>query len=220
MTRTIPVVFALAIDPVADGFIESLARPGGNFTGLAGWDPSNSTKLIQLLKEIAPHVARVTYIYEPAVPGMTSFVDAGVAVSRSLGVEVKGAAVRDTADIERAIATLAQEPNGALFVASNPVVFENLDLIVALAERHRLPTMGAYRFVPAGGGVMSWGSDDIDQFRRAASYVDRILKGARPADLPVEYPTKYELVLNLKAARTIGLTIPEALLLRADEVIE
>jgi putative tryptophan/tyrosine transport system substrate-binding protein len=220
VTRIIPIVFVLAIDPVGDGSVASLARPGGSVTGFASAEPANATKYVEVLKEIAPHTTRMTYIHNPLVPGINKMVDEFVAAARSFGVEAKGVAVRDGADIERSIEALAQEPNGALMVPSSPGITEHLDLIVALASRHRLPTIGSFRFFPARGGLMSWGTDDLDQFRSAASYVDRILKGAKPADLPVQYPTKYAMVINLKAAKAIGLTIPESFLLRADEVIE
>jgi putative ABC transport system substrate-binding protein len=189
VTRTIPIVFVLAIDPIAEGFVKSLARPGGNVTGFAAWDPSNSSKHIELLKEVSPNVARVMFIYNPIVPGITKWVDVIAAAAPSFGVEAKGAAVSNAADIEQSITALALEPNGGLIVPSNPVINENLELIHAVTRRHRLPAIGVYRFFPARGGLMSYGISDVDQFRRSTSYVDRILKGQKPADLPVQYPT-------------------------------
>ena len=218
--RTVPIVFVLALEPVAEGFVASLARPGGNMTGFAGWDPVNATKHLQLLKEIAPNINRVLYIYNPIVPGMAKFAEGAISVASSFGVQASGTTVRNAIDIERSIEMLAREPNGGLIVPSNPVITDNLDLILSLAARYRIPTIGSYRFFPATGGLMSYGFNDIDQFRDAASYVDRILKGAQPSELPVQYPTKYELVINSKTAKALGLTIPDKLLALADAVIE
>jgi len=218
--RTGPIVFVLALEPVAEGFVASLARPGGNMTGFAGWDPVNASKHLQLLKEIAPNINRVLYIYNPVVPGIAKLAEGALSVASSFGVVASGAAVHSATDIERSIETLAQEANGGLIVPSNPVINDNLELIYSLTTRHRIPTVGVYRFFPAGGGLMSYGFNDIDQYRDAASYVDRILKGAKPSELPVQYPTKYEFVINLKTAKAIGLTVPRELLALADEVIE
>jgi putative ABC transport system substrate-binding protein len=189
-------------------------------TGFAGWDPVNASKHLQLLKEIAPNINRVLYIYNPIVPGIANLAEGALSVASSFGVAASGAAVHSAADIERSIETLAQEPNGGLIVPSNPAINDNLELIHSLTMRHRIPNVGVYRFFPAGGGLMSYGFNDVDQFRDAASYVDRILKGAKPSELPVQYPTKYEFVINLKTAKAIGLTVPGALLAIADEVIE
>jgi len=219
-SRAIPIVFVLVLEPVAEGFVESLARPGGNMTGFAGWDPVNASKHLQLLKEIAPNINRMLYIYHPAVPGIVKLAEGAISVASSFGVEASGAAVRNAADIERSIETLAREPNGGLIVASNPGINENLELIHSLTARYRIPAVGVYRFFPATGGLMSYGFNDVDQFRDAALYVDRILKGAKPSELPVQYPTKYELVINSKTAKALGLTIPEKLLALADEMIE
>ena len=220
VNRGITIIFILAIDPVAEGLVKSLARPSGNVTGFAAWDPTNSTKHVELLKEVAPHLARVLFIYNPLVPGIAKWVDVIVGAAPSFGVEAKGAAVSNALDIERSITALAREPNGGLIVPSNPAINENLELIHAFTKQHRIPTIGVYSFFPAGGGLMSYGANDVDQFRRSASYVNRILKGERPGDLPIQYPTKYELVLNLNTAKALGLEVPPTLLARADEVIE
>jgi putative ABC transport system substrate-binding protein len=220
LTRTIPIVFVLALDPIGEGFVTSLARPGGNMTGFAVYDPSIQAKWLQLLKEVAPNVARVLFLYSPLVPGIIGAADAFVSAAPVFSVEGRSAAVRNADDIKRAIEELGRVPNGGLFVPSNPIINDNVELIHSLAAQHRLPSEGVYRFFAASGGLMSYGVDDLDQFRLAASYVDRVLKGEKPSDLPVQYPTKYELVINAKTAKTLGLAIPETLLARADEVIE
>jgi putative ABC transport system substrate-binding protein len=219
-SRTIPIVFVLVLEPVAEGFVESLSRPGGNMTGFAGWDPVNASKHLQLLKEIAPNINRILYIYNPAVPGIVKLAEGAISVASSFGVEASGTTVRNAIDIERSIEMLAREPNGGLIVPSNPGINENLELIHSLTARYRIPAIGVYRFFPASGGLLSYGFNDVDQFREAASYVDRILKGAKASELPVQYPTKYELVINLKTAKTLGLTVSDKLLSLADEVIE
>jgi putative ABC transport system substrate-binding protein len=216
----LPIVFVLANDPAADGFVASVARLGGNLTGFAGWDPVNATKHLQLLKDVAPNINRILYIYNPMVPGIAKFAEGAISVAPLLGVDARGAPVRSAAEIEQSIEALAREPNGGLIVPSNPVINDNLELIHTLAARHRIPTIGVYRLFPARGGLMSYGFDDTDQFRDAASYMDRILKGAKPADLPVQYPSKYYLVINLKVAKTLELAISRDLLSVADEVIE
>jgi putative tryptophan/tyrosine transport system substrate-binding protein len=216
MTRTIPVVF----DPVGEGYVASLARPGGNMTGFAAYDPSINTKYLQLLKQVAPGISRVAFMYDPLNPGLAKFSDAEVAAGPSLGLKVYGAPVHTRAEVQQSIEALAREPNGALHLANNSPIVDNLELILALATRHRLPTMGAFRYFPAVGALMSYGFDDVDQFRQGASYIDRILKGANPAELPVQYPTKYELVINLKTARVLGLEVSPALLSLADDLIE
>jgi putative ABC transport system substrate-binding protein len=220
LTRNIPIVFAVLIDPVGQGLVASLARPGGNMTGFAAYDPSSNTKYLQLLKEIAPGVARVAFMHDPENAGTLSFAEALAAAAALFGLEVYDAPVRNAAEAEHSIEALAGEPNGALLVANNAPIVANLELILALATRHRLPTMGFFRYFPAKGGLVSYGFDDVDQFRQAASYVDRILKGANPAELPVQYPTKYELVINLKTARVLGLEISPALLSLADDLVE
>jgi putative tryptophan/tyrosine transport system substrate-binding protein len=220
MTRTIPVVFVVLLDPVGEGFVASLARPGGNMTGFAAYDPSINTKYLQLLKQVAPGISRVAFMYDPSNPGLVKFSDAEVAAGPSLGLKVYGAPVHTRAEVQQSIEALVREPNGALHLANNGPIVDNLELILALATRHRLPTMGAFRYFPTVGALMSYGFDDVDQFRQGASYVDRILKGANPAELPVQYPTKYELVINLKTARELGLEISPTLLSLADDLVE
>jgi putative tryptophan/tyrosine transport system substrate-binding protein len=202
---------------VGQGFVASLARPGGMMTGFASVDPSFVSKQLQLLKEVAPRVRRVADLYDPLNPTSASFADRLVATAPTFNIEAWGAPVRNAAEIEQSIEGLARESNGALMVAGIP---ENLDLILRLAARHGLPTLGPLRFLPARGGLMSYGFDDLAEFRSAASYVDRILKGAKPAELPVQYPTKYQLIINLKTAKELGLDISPALLSVADELIE
>jgi putative tryptophan/tyrosine transport system substrate-binding protein len=220
MTSTIPVVFVVLLDPVGQGIVANLARPGGNMTGFAAYDPSNNTKYLQLLKEIAPGVARVAFMHDPQNAGTMSWPDALAAAGPLFGVKAYGAPVRNTAEVEQSIEALVREPNGALLLANNVPIVANLELIIALATRHRLPTMGFFRYFPANGALMSYGFDDVEQFRQAAYYVDRILKGEKPAELPVQYPTKYQLIINLKTAKTLGLSVPPTLLVAADEVIE
>jgi putative tryptophan/tyrosine transport system substrate-binding protein len=216
-TRTIPIVFVLLADPIGQGFVASLARPGGMMTGFASLDPSTVSKQLQLLKQVAPRVTRVANLYDPLNPTFAAFADMLVATAPTFNIEAWGAPVRNAAEIGQSIEALARESNGALMVAGVP---ENLDLILRLAARHRLPTMGPLRFLPARGGLMSYGFDDLDEFRSAASYVDRILKGAKPGELPVQYPTKYQLIINLKTAKELSLDISPALLSVADELIE
>ena len=219
-TRTIPIVFVAVVDPVASGFVESLARPGGNTTGFTSFDYSMSAKWLELLKDIAPQVARVAVLYGPRNPGGLPMFTAIQVVAPSLRVELSSAAVRDAGEIERAVAALARFPNGGLIVTRTTEVMAHGDLIVALAARHRLPTVYPLRsFVPRGG-LISYGNDVDTDYRMAAGYIDRIFKGEKPADLPVQYPTKYDLVINLKTAKALGLEIPPTLLARADEVIE
>jgi putative ABC transport system substrate-binding protein len=220
MTRTIPIVFASVLDPVGEGFVASVARPGGNTTGFAAYDPSTSTKFLQFLKEIAPRVTRVAFMYDPEVPGLAKWPDALAAAGLLFGVKAWGEPVRNAEDAEQRIEVLALEPGGALLMANSAPIRTNLARIIGLAARHSLPSMGTYRIFAAEGALMSYGFDDVDQFRQAASYVDRILRGAKPADLPVQYPTKYELIINLKTARALGLDVPPALLATADEVIQ
>jgi putative ABC transport system substrate-binding protein len=219
-TRTIPVVFALGNDPLGEGIVASLARPGGNMTGFASFDPEMGGKFLRLLKEAAPHITRVAIIYDPTNSGMTGEAQAGATAARSLELSFSATPVRNAAEIERAIEDFAREPNGGMWVPSNGPINANLDLIVALTRRHRIPTIGVFRFFAAAGGLMSYGSDDAEMFRGAATYVDRILKGEKPADLPVQYPTKFQFVINLTAAKAIGLDPPPALISLADEVIE
>jgi len=220
VTSTVPIVFTNVADPVGAGYVDSLARPGGNITGFAPFEYSMSGKWLQLLKEIAPGVTRVAVFRDPSVaagPGQFAVIQAA---APSLGVELRPFAVRDEGEIERALALFAQSPNSGLIVTGGPQAASHRDLIIALAARHRLPAVYFGRYWAAAGGLISYGSDLLDPFRRAAGYVDRILKGEKPADMPVQAPTKYELVINLKTAKALGLTIPPSLLARADEVIE
>jgi ABC-type uncharacterized transport system substrate-binding protein len=220
MTRTIPIVFTQVSDPVGSGFVESLTRPGGNITGFHSFEPPIGGKWLELLKQIAPDLRRAAVVHDPRIAANVSFLRAAEAVSSSFGMTVTSAGVHDAADIERAITSFAQEPNGGLIVAPAPPTFVRRDLIIALAERFRLPAIYSYRFFVISGGLFSFGFEGIEQFQQAASYVDRILRGANPADLPLQLPTRYQLVINLKSAKAIGLSIPESFLLRADEVIE
>ncbi len=219
-TRTIPIVFAQVVDPVNSGFVESLARPGGNITGFASLDYGFSAKWLEMLKAVAPRVTRVGVLRDPTIPAASGQLGAILAVASSFGVEVTALDIRDPAAIESALETLSRAPNGGLIVLATPFATVHLQLIVALAAQHRLPAIYPYRYFATGGGLISYGIDNSDLWRRAASYVDRILKGAKPADLPVQAPTKFELILNLKTARALGLDIPATLLARADEVIE
>jgi putative ABC transport system substrate-binding protein len=220
LTRTVPIVFPLATDPVASGLVESLARPGGNVTGFMSFDVSVSAKWLELLKEIAPGLKRAAVLRTLATavgPGQFGAIQA---VAPSLGVELRPIDTRDAEQIEHAVVAFASEPNGGLIAATGGGVLNHRELIVAIAARHRLPAIYAYREHVMSGGLISYGLDNLDQFRRAAGYVDRILRGEKPADLPVQAPTKYELVINLKTAKALGLTVPDSLLARADEVIE
>ena len=220
-TRTVPVVFPNVGDPVGAGFVESLARPGGNATGFMSFEYSLSGKWLELLKQIAPGVTRVAVLRDPATPSGVGQFSVIQAVAPSLRVEVNLINMRrDAGEIERAIAAFAGSPNGGLIVTASALAFVHRELIVTLAARHKLPAVYAYRNIVTAGGLISYGADYTDQFRRAAGYVDRILKGEKPADLPVQAPTKYELVINLKTAKALGLTVPDSLLARADEVIE
>jgi ABC-type uncharacterized transport system substrate-binding protein len=219
-TRTVPIVFPVIGDPVGAGFVDSLARPGGNATGFMSYEYSLSGKWLELLKQIAPGVTRVAVLRDAAVSiGPVQF---GViqAVAPSLRMEVNPINMRDAGEIERAIAAFAGSPNGGLILTAGSMALLHRDLIIALAARHKLPTVYPYRHIVTAGGLMSYGADYPDQYRRAAGYVDRILKGEKPADLPVQAPTRYELVVNLKTAKALGLEIPPTVLARADEVIE
>ena len=219
-TRDIPIVFIALSDPVEQGFVESLARPGGNVTGFSIFDVSVVGKLLQVVKEVAPGIARIVHIGSPDNPGVPAYLRSLNSVAAMLGVEPTAAPVRSAADIEHAINEFAREAGGGLLMTPDAIVLRNLDVIVSAAARHRLPAVYPYRLFVERGGLMSYGTDTIEPYRRAASYVDRILKGVKPADLPVQAPTKFELVINLKTAKTLGLTVPLPLLGRADEVIE
>jgi len=219
-TRTVPIVFVLVPDPVGGGFVDSLARPGGNVTGFTQSEYGMSVKLLELLKQIAPHVTRAGVIRDPNVTSGIGQFGAIQGAGPSFGVEVIPLGVRDGADIERAIAGFAREPSNGLIVTTGALTTLHRTLIAALAARHKLPAVYPARFFAAAGGLISYGSDRIEPYRRAAGYVDRILKGEKPADLPVQAPTKFELVINLRTAKAIGLDMPPTLLARADEVIE
>jgi putative ABC transport system substrate-binding protein len=219
-TRTVPIVFAIVIDPVGAGFVESLARPGGNATGFTLYEYSMSGKWLELLKEIAPGVTRVAVLRDPAVASGIGQFGAIQIVAPSLGVTVTPVDVRDASEIERGITAFARGSNGGLIATASPLASIHRNLIATLAARHKLPAVYSARHYVNAGGLLSYGPDLIDQFRQAAGYVDRILKGAKPADMPVQAPTKYETVINLKTAKALGLQIPPTLLARADEVIE
>jgi putative ABC transport system substrate-binding protein len=219
-TRAVPIVFVVVIDPVGSGFVASLARPGGNATGFTMFEYGMSGKWLELLKEIAPGVTRAAVLRDPGVASGIGQFAAVQAVAPTFGVELSPVDARDAPEIERTVTAFARSSNGSLIVTSSPVATRHRDLIITLAARLRLPAVYASRFFVTGGGLISYGPDLVDQFRRGAGYVDRILKGEKPADLPVQAPTKYETVINLKTARSLGLTIPPSVLARADEVIE
>ena len=219
-TRTVPIVFVVVPDPVGAGFVDSLARPGGNATGFITYEYSISAKWLELLKQIAPSVKRAAVLRDPDISTGIGQFGAVQAVAPSLGMEVIPVNVRDAGEIERALAAFARPSNGGLIVTASALVVIHRDLIIALAARHKLPAVFYERNFVAAGGLVSYGPDYLDEFRRAAGYVDRILKGEKPADLPVQAPTKYKLVINLKTAKTLSLTIPTSLLSTADEVIE
>jgi putative tryptophan/tyrosine transport system substrate-binding protein len=219
-TRTVPIVFTAVADPVGAGYVDSLARPGGNATGFIVYEYSIAAKWLELLKEIAPHVTRAAVLRDSAIaagPGQFGVIQAA---APSLGVDLRVADVRDAREIERALTAFAQGSNGGLIVTGSPAAIFHRGLIVALAARHRLPAVYSGRYFVTDGGLISYGADTIDSLRRAAGYVDRILKGEKPANLPVQAPTKYELIINLKTAKALGIDVPSTLLARADEVIE
>jgi putative ABC transport system substrate-binding protein len=220
ITRSVPIVFPVASDPVGAGHVESLARPGGNVTGFMSFEYSLSGKWLELLKEVSPAMTRVAVFRYSAQGASTSQFAVIQAAAPALRVEVAPVNMRDAGEIERAIEAFARSPNGGLIVTASGAANMHRDLIVALATRHKLPGVYYERFFVAAGGLISYGPNFVDQYRRAAGYVDRILKGEKPADLPVQAPNKYELTLNLKTAKAIGLTVPPTLLSRADEVIE
>jgi putative tryptophan/tyrosine transport system substrate-binding protein len=219
-TRTIPIVFTIVIDPVGAGYVDNLARPGGNATGFTIYEYSMSGKWLELLKELAPGLTRAMVFRDPAVASGPGQFAAIQAVAPSLGVELRPVDTRDAGEIERAIAAFAQSANSGLIVTGSTGAAVHRELIIAQAARHRLPAIYNSRFWAAADGLMSYGPDFPDQFRRAAGYINRILKGEKPADLPVQAPTKYELVINLKTAKALRLEVPPTLLARADEVIE
>jgi putative ABC transport system substrate-binding protein len=219
-TRTIPIVFTTVVDPVGAGFVESLARPGGNATGFMQFEYSLAGKWLELLKQIAPGTRRVAVIRDPATSAGPGQFAAVQAVAPSLGIEVSPVNVRDAGEIGRAIATFARSGNGGLIVSASALAVTHRDPIITLAALHKLPAVYNRRLFVAEGGLISYGPDVIDLWQRAAAYVDRILKGEKPADLPVQAPTRYEMVVNLKTAKAIGLGVPPSLLMRADEVVQ
>jgi putative tryptophan/tyrosine transport system substrate-binding protein len=220
VTRSIPVVFAQISDPVGAGFVDSLAHPGGNITGFALYEFAVGAKWLELLKEIAPSVTRAAVIYDSATPSATGFLPLIEAVGRRLGVDVFVHSVHDASEIEAAINALAAEPNGGLILVPSQLIAVKRELIISLANRSRLPTIFAFRYYAAAGGLLSYGVDNHDLYRRAAAYVDRILRGEKPSDLPIQEATKFQLVINLKTAKVLSLNVPQSLLATADEVIE
>jgi ABC-type uncharacterized transport system substrate-binding protein len=221
-TQIIPIVFGGGGDPVANGFVRNIARPEGNITGFPFTEPAIAGKNLELLKEVAPHLIRVLVIFDPDLLGEVGprYVSSIEAAAPKLGVQISTTPVRTPLEIVRAVDTFAAEPNGGLLVLPPPPARVNRDLIIQLAAQHRLPTSFVIRSEVVAGGLIAYGGEDAAVFRGAATYVDRLLRGAKVADLPVQFPIKFELVVNLKAAKAIGLTIPESFLLRADEVIE
>jgi putative ABC transport system substrate-binding protein len=219
-TRTVPIVFTLGVDPVGAGVVDSLARPAGNATGFMAWEFSIAGKWLELLKQIAPGVTRVAILRDASQAFATSLFAVMQAVAPSLGVEVIPFNMRSAGEIEQSVGAFARSPNGGLIPVASAAAVRHRELILALAARHKLPAIYWERFFVAAGGLMSYGADLVGQFRQAAGYVDRILKGEKPADMPVQAPTKYELVINLKTAKALGLEVPPMLLARADEVIE
>lgn len=218
--RTIPIVFISVGDPVGSGFVSNEARPNSNLTGFANWERSMSGKWLGLLKDVAPQIERVGFMMHPETVASFMFFKSGEAAALALKIKPVGLGVHDADDIERTLTAFAAEGNSGLVVTPHAVTFTNRDLIVALAARLRLPALYPLAFYTKAGGLISYGFDPVNQFQQGAGYVDRILRGAKPADLPVQYPTKFQLVVNLKTAKTLGLAIPESFLLRADEVIE
>jgi putative ABC transport system substrate-binding protein len=219
-TQTIPIVFAALSDPIGDSIVTSLSKPGGNITGFSGFDPAIAGKWLQLLKEISPGIARVAVIFNPDTAPHSLFWPAFEAAAPLVGVTLIRATVRDTAAIENAIAAVASTPGGGLVVMPDVFTALHRAVVITSAARHRLPAVYPFRYHTVDGGLISYGPNYIDQFRRAASYIDRILKGEKPADLPVQAPTKFEFAINRKTAKALGLAIPDKLLALADEVIE
>jgi putative tryptophan/tyrosine transport system substrate-binding protein len=219
-TRDIPIVFAQVTDPVGAGFVESLARPGGNITGFTQHEFAIGVKWLELLKELAPRVKRVAVIYDAANPASTGYLATITPVAPTFGVELTTTGVRSTPEVERAIDAIAATADGGIIVLPGPAPSSRRERIIALAERHRLPAVYAFRYWVVSGGLASYGIDNVELYRLAATYVDRILKGEKPADLPVQHATKFQLVINLKTAKALGLDLPITLLARTDEVIE
>jgi putative ABC transport system substrate-binding protein len=220
-TRTIPIVFVGVSDPIGSGFVASFPRPGGNVTGFITMEPTMAGKWLELLKEIAPRVARIALLFNPATaPYAEYYLTPFKSAAASFGVEAIAVPVRDTSELESAIVAQARAPNGGFIVMPDTFLNAHRAEITSLAARHRLPAVYPFRFFPELGGLLSYGTDLVDDYRRAASYADRILKGAKPSELPVQAPAKFELVVNLKAAKALGLEVPSLLQQRADEVIE
>src|SRR3974390_2025652 len=219
-TRTIPIVFASVADPVGAGFVETLAHPGGNITGFSTFEYTLSGKWLELLKEVAPGVTRAAVLRDATVGSGVGQYAIIQAVAPSLGVELRAIDVRDPGEIERAIVTFAQSPNGGLIIAGTPAGLVHRNLIITLSAHHQLPAVYPLPYLAHSGGLIAYGPDSVSPYWRAAGYVDTILKGEKPADLPIQAPTKYELVINLKTAKALGLTVPPSLLARADDVIE
>jgi putative ABC transport system substrate-binding protein len=219
-TRTVPIVFTIVPDPVGSSFVNSLSRPGGNVTGFMQFEYSLSGKWLELLKQIAPGATRAVVLWDPAITAGIGQFAIIQSVAPSVGVEVSPVNLRDAGEIERAIVAFAQSSNGGLIVTASALSVVRRNLIITLAARHKLPAVYNNRSYVTDGGLISYGANLIDQYRRAASYVDRILKGEKPGDLPVQAPTKYELVINMKTARALGIDVPAQLLAWADEVIE
>jgi ABC-type uncharacterized transport system substrate-binding protein len=218
-SRTVPIVFVSTIDPVGSGLITSMARPGGNITGFVIFEYALAVKWLELLKEIAPGVERAAVLRDPTVAsGIGQF--AAIQAAGSVGMELSAIDLRNAGDVERSVADFARRPNGGLIVTASQFGTNNPGPLVALAVRHKLPSVYPFPYFATAGGLISYGSDQLDEYHRAAAYVDRILKNEKPADLPVQAPTKYQLTINLKTAKGLGLTVPPALLARADEVIE
>jgi putative tryptophan/tyrosine transport system substrate-binding protein len=219
-THSVPIVFVIVPDPVGSGFVESLAQPGGNATGFMQFEYTLSAKWVELLKEIAPGVTRAAILWDPTVAAGIGQFAVIQSVAPSFGVDVRAINLRDAAEIERSVAAFARTPNVGLILTTGALSAVRRDLIISLAARFKLPATYQERSYVAAGGLVSYGTNYVDQYRRAAGYVDRILRGEKPADLPVQAPTKYELVINMKTAKALGLTLPDTLLARADEVIE
>jgi putative ABC transport system substrate-binding protein len=220
LTKTIPIVFTSVSDSVGAGFVSNIARPSGNITGFENFQPEIGGKWLGLLKEASPGISRVGILLIPEISAHAAFRQKIEMAAPTLGVQATAIAVHNATEIEHGIATFAEQPNGSLIVLPHPINQQNRDLTIALAARYRLPAIYPFRLYATSGGLISYGFDQLDQFRGAAGYVDRILKGEKPADLPVQVPTKYELVFNLKTAKAIGLVLSESLLVRADAVIE
>lgn len=219
-SRTIPIVFTWVSDSVGSGYVSSLAHPGGNVTGFHNFEPAVGGKWLGVLKQIAPQTRRVGIVHVPEITANVAFIRAADTTSKSLGMAVTGLGVRDAADVDRVLTDFAKEPDGGLIVTPSPLTATKRDVIIDAAAKLQLPAVYSFRFYVASGGLVSYGIDQLETVREAASYVDRILRGANPADLPVQLPTKFSLVVNLKTAKGLGLTVPETFLLFADEIIE